>query len=410
MSYLDDFFENANVEVEPEMEQDIPATPGIFTEAAENYAKLSKAFDVSMMQVDAYMEACDREYNLHLKQAELKCLKENGTMDDYAYLESAAEEGAVAKIRKVVDKIIKMWENFISTVKTKIASAETRQVLSRAEKKVKLNPLLARKKVKIRDIRKPLGVIKKYKTSTDKAAARAVKGLFTETNLKTLQDSKELFREEFRNSIAGEVALTTVTVSALLAKLNSEVEKLPSYVDGMGKNHSIILEKLKVTVGAEAAASATAATNACAAFSTEIAKAEVNTHVDAIMNMIAVLKDAVIRQKGNKDVKAIEESAEDQIDEGFAYEESGDEGYQDFDKMVDDIFAESASDDSEEIFGKEMFESGETEFATADDFDTLLDEAFAESEDDSDMFDTESLFEESAGDDLALYEELLGSI
>ena len=119
---------------------------------------------------------------------------------------------------------------------------------------------------------------------------------------------------------------------------------------------------------------------------------------------------AVIRQKGNKDVQAIEESAEDQIDEGFTYEESGNEEYQDFDKMVDDIFAESASDDSEEIFGKEMFESGETEFAAADDFDTLLDEAFAESEDDSDMFDAESLFEESAGDDLALYEELLGSI
>lgn len=415
MSYLDDFFESANVEVETEMEQDVPVTPGIFTEAAENYRKLSKAFDVSMMQVDAYMEACDREYNLHLKQAELKCLKENGTMDDYAYLESAAEEGAVAKIRKVVDKIIKMWENFISTVKTKIiakiASAETRQVLSRAEKKVKLNPLLARKKVKIRDIRKPLGVIKKYKASTDKAAARAVKGLFTETNLKTLQDSKELFREEFRNAIAGEVALTTITIAALLTKLNSEVEKLPSYVDGMGKNHSAILEKLKVTVGAEAAASATAATNACAAFSTEIAKAEVNTHVDAIMNMIAVLKDAVIRQKGNKDVKAIEESAEDQIDEGFAFEESGVPSFEDFDKMVDDIFEESA-DDSEEIFGKTYCESEDES-----DFDALVDEAFEESGEtefatsgDSEDFFGDIFTESAEDDDVALYEAMLASI
>ena len=38
-----------------------------------------------------------------------------------------------------------VWKNFISTVKTriiaKIASAETRNVLSRAEKKVKLNPI-----------------------------------------------------------------------------------------------------------------------------------------------------------------------------------------------------------------------------------------------------------------------------
>ena len=415
MAYLDDFFENADVEISTEVDQEVPVTPGIFTEAADTYAKLSKAFDVSMMQVDAYMEACDREYNLHLKQAELKCLKENGTMDDYAYLESAAEEGAVAKIRKVVDKLIEVWKNFISTVKTKIiakiASAETRQVLSRAEKKVKLNPLLARKKVKVRDIRKPLGVIKKYKTSTDKAAARAVKGLFTETNLKTLQDSKELFREEFRNSIAGEVALTTITVSALLAKLNSEVEKLPSYVDGMGKTHSTILEKLKVTVGAEAAASATAATNACAAFSTEIAKAEVNTHVDAIMNMISVLKDAVIRQKGNKDVEAIEESAADPIDggidEGFAYEESGVPAFEDFDKLVDDIFAESADVEGEEIFGNEYLESED-----GDDFDALVDEAFAESSDDEDAFGSDDMFAESGEEksDMDLYEELLASI
>ena len=228
MAYLDDFF--GNVDVEVESAQAAPETPGIFTEAAENYAALSKAFDVSMMQIDAYMEACDREHNLHIKQAELKCLKEQGTMDDLAYLESAAEEGAVAKIRGVIDKLIEMWKNFISTLKTriiaKIASAETRNVLSRAEKKVKLNPLLARKKVKIRDNKKPLGIIKKYKTSTDKAAARAVKGLFAETNMKTLMDSKENFREEFRNATAGEVALTTITIAALLAKLNSDVEKL----------------------------------------------------------------------------------------------------------------------------------------------------------------------------------------
>lgn len=445
MAYLDDFF--GNVDVEVESAPAAPETPGIFTEAAENYAALSKAFDVSMMQIDAYMEACDREHNLHIKQAELKCLKEQGTMDDLAYLESAAEEGAVAKIRGVIDKLIEMWKNFISTLKTriiaKIASAETRNVLSRAEKKVKLNPLLARKKVKIRDNKKPLGIIKKYKTSTDKAAARAVKGLFAETNMKTLMDSKENFREEFRNVTAGEVALTTITIAALLAKLNSDVEKLPSYVDGLGKKQSAILSKLKVTVDGEAAAAATAATNACASFSNEIAKAEVNLVVDQIMNMISVLKSEVIRQKGNKEVKAIEESAEDRIDEGFAYQESEDD-FSDFEKMLDDVCMESGDDihtavsddyDTEEIFGNIFAESAEDDTddysvgmddlfeESADDdmadFDAMLDAAIFEESGASDDYSDDDLFagifEEAAGDDSASYESddmdsLLGDI
>lgn len=411
MAYLDDFFGSVDVEVESAPSA-APEAVGIFTEAANTYAALSKAFDVSMMQVDAYMEACDREYNLHMKQAELKCLKEQGTADDLAYLEGAAEEGAVAKVRGVIDKLIEMWKNFISTLKTKIiakiASAETRNVLSRAEKKVKLNPLLARKKVKIRDNKKPLGIIKKYKTSTDKAAARAVKGLFAETNMKTLMDSKENFREEFRNATAGEVAFTTITVAALLAKLNSDVEKLPSYVDGLGKNQSTILNKLKVTVDGEAAAAATAATNACASFSNEIAKAEVNLVVDQIMNMISVLKAEVIRQKGEKEVKAIEESAEDQIDEGKAFQESSDDDMDDFEKMLEDVCMESGEDihtaevddfDDEEIFGKLFSESAEDD---SDDDDSVGEESFEESADD-DMDDFEkmldaAIFEESAED------------
>ena len=428
MAYLDDFF--GSVEIEGESAPAAaPVTPGIFTEAAETFAALSKAFDVSMMQVDAYMEACDREYNLHLKQAELKCLKEQGTMDDLAYLESAAEEGAVAKVRGVIDKLIEVWKNFISTVKTriiaKIASAETRNVLSRAEKKVKLNPILARKKVKIRDNKKPLGIIKKYKTSTDKATARAVKGLFAETNMKTLMDSKENFREEFRNATAGEVALTTITVAALLAKLNSDVEKLPSYVDGLGKNQSVILSKLKVTVDGEAAAAATAATNACASFSNEIAKAEVNLVVDQIMNMISVLKAEVIRQKGDKEVKAIEESAEDPIDEGFAYQESSDGDMDDFEKMLEEACMESGDDihtaavddfDAEEIFGSIFQESAEDDSEDAPSTEDFFDGSdFEESaEDDMDDFEKmldSAIFEESADDsDDAIADDLLGDI
>ena len=163
-----------------------------------------------------------------------------------------------------------------------------------------------------------------------------------------------------------------------------------------------------MTVDGEAAAAATAATNACASFSNEIAKAEVNLVVDQIMNMISVLKSEVIRQKGNKEVKAIEESAEDRIDEGLAYQESEDD-FSDFEKMLDDVCMESGDDihtaasddfDTEEIFGNIFAESAEDD---TDDYSVGMDDLFEESADD-DMADFDAMldaaiFEESGASD-----------
>lgn len=315
---------------------------GIFAEAGEALATLNNQMNVGLMKIDAYTESVEREYALNIAQCELKCMKENGTADDLAYLEEAAEEGALAKLKAIIDKIIRMFRDFVSQLRdkvvTKITSAESRRTIAKAEKRIKVNPIVARRKMEVMNIKKPLGIIKSYKSKVDKITAKTVKGLTVEQNRTTLMETKENFRSEFRSSIAGKAAMTLMTVGTIVATLDSEIEKLPSFITTTEKEHSAILERLKGTVSDEAAAAATAATQACANFRTELVKEELNQHIDYTMSLVSALKSSVMKAKGNSIInnKAVKESADDDLfGLGDLMEESDDS---DFLTELDDLF------------------------------------------------------------------------
>lgn len=339
---------------------------GLFQEAAVDSLVMDKDFDIRMMKLDSFTEAVDRELSINLAQAELKCMMEDGTDDDKAYLESAAEDGALAKLKKMIQAVIDAWKAWISQKKTKviskICSAEARSILAKTEKRVKLNPILARKKVEVMDGKKALGVIHSYKSKNDKILAKTVKGVLTENTMKTLVDTKEAFREDYKNAIAGSAGSTMITVAALLAQLNAEIGSLPSYVDKMENTTSQALERLKSTCTEEAAAAATAATNAAANFAAELAKEETNVMIDSIMNKMAVLKSQVLHGKDTvvNTVKPIKESADDADNTSFAFDQ--------FCESTDDTeFTESEFDNTD--VGDEFTEG-------ADDFDTMFNQMF----------------------------------
>lgn len=311
---------------------------GFFAEAAEAMGNLSKNLQKNLMKAQLITESVEREYDLNIAKAELKCMEEHGTRDDLMYLEDAAEEGAAAKLKQIINKIITMFKDFCTNIRnkvmSKICSSEARATLNKAEKKIKLNPILARKKVEVPKIDKPIGVINKYKSKVDKIAAKHIKGLVSDTTAKTLADTKEDFRAEFNRSISGTAAVAMVTVAAVVAQLNTEIEKLPHFVDNCEKVHCETLEKLKATVSDETAAAATAMTQACMNFRTELAKEELNQHISYVMDLMAALKKAVMKAQGKHVVKDVEESTDD-----FDYLASDDE-----------IFGESAEADADDKF------------------------------------------------------------
>lgn len=311
---------------------------GFFAEAEAAMDPLMKDLQTNLKKAWMITESVEREYDLNISQAELKCMRERGTFDDLMYLEDAAEEGAAAKLKRILDKIIQMWKDFCTSIRnkvmSKICSAEARQTLNKAEKKIKLNPILARKKVEVPKIDKPLGVISKYKSKVDKIAAKHIKGLVAETTAKTLAETKDDFRAEFNKSISGTAAVTMITVSAVIAQLNAEIEKLPHFVDNCEKVHSEVLNKLKGTVSDETAAAATAMTQACMNFRTELAKEELNQHLSFVMDLMGALRGAVLKAQGKHVVNDVKESADD-----------------DFDYLADDdIFGESAEADDDDAF------------------------------------------------------------
>ena len=313
---------------------------GLFAEAADELASLVKGFNVNIMRADMIVESVERELELNLENAELKCMKENGTMDDLLYLEEAAEEGAIAKFKKMIDRIIQMFKDFVANIRnkvmSKICSAEARRTLNQVEKKVKMNPILAKKKVEVPNNKKALGVINKYKSQVDKVSAKVVKGIVTEHTSKTLGETKEAFRSEFNKSIAGSAGVMMITVAAVVAQLNTEIEKLPQFVDNCEKTNVLVLEKLKATVSEETAASCDAMIQACANFRSELAKEELNQHLGFVMDLMEVLRKTVLKAQGKTTAtKEIIESADD------------------FDYLAneDDIFGESADDDDDFLKG-----------------------------------------------------------
>ena len=174
--------------------------------------------------------------------------------------------------------------------------------------------------------------------------------------MKTIADTKESFRDDFKSAISGNAAMITVTVAALLAELNSEIDKLPSYVDKMEGSTSQALERLKTTCTEEAASAATAATNAAANFGAELAKEEINVVIDSIMNKMSVLKSQVIHMKDTEidNVKPVKESAEDENAGDF--EESAETFFGgSVDNIEDEGFSESADDKTIEQYLDEMF-------------------------------------------------------
>ena len=341
---------------------------GMYQEAAEDSLVIDRAFDIRMMKLDSFTEAVDRELSINMAKAELKCMMEDGTEADLAYLEEAAEEGALAKFKKMIQAVIDAFKEWVSQKKSKviskIASKEARLVLGKAEKKVKINPILARKKVQVMSSKKPLGVINSYKSKNDKVLAKTVKGIISESTMKTIGDTKESFREDFKNSISGTTAYVTVTVAALLAELNSEIDKLPSYVDKMEGSTSQALERLKTTCTEEAASAATAATNAAANFGAELAKEEINVVVDSIMNKMSVLKNQVLHAKDTEinNVKPVKESADD-----FDSDELGDTFFGGTASAFEEDALEESADDSVDAMLEEIFGSSSSYAESAED-------------------------------------------
>lgn len=321
-------------------------------EAFEEYIDITNTFEDRNMKIDAYIESTMRDLDVFYDEAELKVIKESGTQDDLDYLYTEAENGVIEKIKKGVQAVIKAFIEFIKNLKSKVirlvTNAETKAVLKKVEKKVKLNPFLARKKVKVIDKSKPLKVIAKYKSKADSHIAKVSSGVFKEKEITAIHAEKNAFDSEYKAAIAGTAALVTTTIAKVIASINTEVSSLPDHIDSVDKETSAVVDKLITALDKEEAAAVQAAYTTCANFRTKLGEKEASEHVDAIMYKLKVLKTEVLKGNVNdkkNPAKPVKESADfDDLLDGFdedndLYEESGDDEYEGFtaDDLLDEL-------------------------------------------------------------------------
>lgn len=301
----------------------------VFLEAMSDYIDISDEFDKANMTVTTFVESVCADLDINIQKSELKVMTESGTDDDLAYLVEAATEGAIAKIKKTVQVIIEAFKKFISDLKDKVVrvvvNKTTRDTLSKVEKKVKLNPFIARKKVQVVDKKKPLAVIEKYKNKCDKNIAKVKGGIFKQSDVEGIFKDRDDFDKDYKAAVAGTAAMTTITVANLIKTINSELDSLPKTIDSIGKETTDIVNRFCDSIeDDEVIASTRAAYSACANFRTKLGKYESNEHVDFIMQAIGVLKKEVAKIKGNTEADVAKESTEgDDFDGAESFFEDG---------------------------------------------------------------------------------------
>lgn len=236
----------------------------VFMEGYEDFKNLQRMHDAKVLQLAAYVESAMSEFQINIKKSELKCMKEHGTDDDLAFLENAAEEGFIGKVKNVIRKLIELFNNFINELKirvtTKITSMKTKKVIAEVEKMIRLNPALGKEVVQIPDRRKQLKIIDLYIQRAERMSARVVRGLYGTHQIKGLVATIDEYREQFGRAIdLANVGLMTITIAALVLKTKGDVDGLPRGMEWVQNYNSQVLENMALVFDEEAVAYARAA-------------------------------------------------------------------------------------------------------------------------------------------------------
>ena len=179
-----------------------------------------QSFDLSLMKVGALMEASKRQLEINYTAAELKVMQENGTDEDLAYLLEEANNGLLesgkAAIKKILDAIIKFFSDLRDKVSSTLFSAANREKLEQIQKKIKLFPLIGKKKVVIEDVAKHEKNADKHLSDLAKLHAKAKSG--QNVDVSDVDKAQKSFMEE-HGKLIGVGAAITVTVAAAVGIL-----------------------------------------------------------------------------------------------------------------------------------------------------------------------------------------------
>ena len=371
----------------------------LLNEFMEGVSSDNKLFELDMMKIVAYTERAEREYEINLKQADLKVMTESGTCDDLEYLYEAAGESLGNKFEKALEKIKESAFKFFKGIKEKIASLlgskKTQSGIDNLENKLH-NSKTANMKIKIFDIDKRKKVHQRTK-------AKLKKELVLAKNGKSSKERVAAILKEHKKALAA-IPLTTVTVLAGIKLFKTRGKKSVGEISARETEIKSIFDLLrrgKNKLTSKVVASNSTAELDCARGFTEVAKEEAKDESVLLTNVMNAIRTALIpftkyatkdgrrmakqarqAKKGSINVNYDNFPRPSAIDTPFTLKQESVDGFSIFDEY-DDMYAESSFDSDDDIFDESAYNDEDDMYAeSADDFDTLY-ENFAREENDN---------------------------
>lgn len=238
---------------------------------------------------DAFAEACYNEYNINLKEAQLKVIEESGTKEDLIMLEDAASEGFIVKAKKTIEKIAKTVKDFIKKIISSISdffkSKKVDETLETAEKVVKNNPKLKNKKVSVPDVDKQLSLIGKFESKNDRRLTMMKANKFNEKAEDIEKDSNEY--DKMKKAAVGATMMVSISVAiALIKKLKNKSSNIDDTIV-IGVNDNITPENTRKLLE-------------CKQFEGKLKKDYASAIYKSITKTIATVKSSITGKKGSE--------------------------------------------------------------------------------------------------------------
>lgn len=196
----------------------------------------SGIFDINLKKVNVVTEAARREYEINCMEAELKIMNENGTDDDLAFYYKEAENGlidtVIKGIAKIKDAIVKFFSEIKSKIMVYITKAESTEALTKVSKKVKIFPLIGRKKMLMEDYNEETKIANEHIAKLSKLKAKANGN--QEVSVEDVEEVKKSFLEKHGKKI-GVAGAVTVTVIAALKFVETMTKKASGTCNSLEK-------------------------------------------------------------------------------------------------------------------------------------------------------------------------------
>ena len=287
-----------------------------------------KATEESVV-IDMVTESCDEYYEVGYSLSD-------EDFDKLMVMKEEAETGILASIAKAIDKIIETFKKFYQEMKIKVLSKvvkeDFKQQVDKVEKKVKLNPFFARKKVKIDNTEKQSGVIAWFQGELQKLMSKIKGG--KEVTADELDDLDDEYKKRF-NAVSTASAMVETTVSNAIASAKRAVAKIGDSLDSAYKFTNAQLKNAK-DAAAGAASDVAGRLRRLASMASAAGKDMINVIVNAVLSVLSAIRQAASKVTGKVKEEEVNESVKMTSDE-------------ELDSIADEILKESAKDDVDSI-------------------------------------------------------------